>query len=55
MLPRPVAPGRFTMITRRCTQRQLLLRPDPETNQIFLYVLGLAAQRTGVDVILPSA
>ena len=55
MQPRPVVPGRFTMITRRCTQRQLLLRPDPETNQIFLYVLGLAAQRTGVAVILPSA
>ena len=39
------------MITRRCTQRQYLLRPDPDTNQIYLYVLGLAAQRTGVKLI----
>lgn len=42
------------MTTRRCTQRQFLLQPDPETNQIFLYVLALAAQRSEVDVILPS-
>ena len=42
------------MITRRCTQRQLLLRPDDEVNQIILYVMVLAAQLTGVLVILPS-
>ena len=42
------------MITRRCTQRQFLLRPDAITNQTFLYVLALAAERTGVEVILPS-
>ena len=39
------------MITRRCTQRQYLLQPDPEVNQIYLYVLGVAAQRTGVGLI----
>ncbi|HVV82236.1 MAG TPA: hypothetical protein VHE35_04125 [Kofleriaceae bacterium] len=38
------------MVTRRCTQRQFVLRPDPEVNQIFLYVLGLAAARTGVEL-----
>ena len=54
MLPRAVVPGRCSMITRRCTQRQFLLRPDAETNQIYLYVLALAAQRTAVDVILPA-
>jgi hypothetical protein len=31
------------------------LRPDEETNQTFLYALALAAKRTGVDVVLPSA
>ena len=39
------------MVTRRTTQRQFLLRPDEETNQTYLYVLGLAAERTGVDLI----
>ena len=39
------------MITRRVSQRQFVLRPDPEVNQIYLYVLGLAAQRTGVELI----
>ena len=43
------------MITRRCTQRQYLLRPDEELNQIYLYVLGLAAQRSGVEVIHATA
>jgi putative transposase len=39
------------MITRRCTQRMLLLRPDEETNQTYLYVLGLAAERAKTDLI----
>jgi putative transposase len=39
------------MVTRRCTQRQFLLRPDTETTNAFLYCLGLAAQRTGMEVI----
>lgn len=43
------------MITRRCTQRQLLLRPDAQTNNAFTYCLAEAAQRFGIDVILPSA
>ena len=30
MLPRQVLPGQFYMVTRRCTQRQFLLRPDRE-------------------------
>ena len=54
-LPREVIPGRFYMVTRRCTQRQLLLRPDPETNNAFIYCLADAAQRFGIDVLLPSA
>ena len=41
------------MLTRRCTQRQFLLRPDPVTNAVFLYCLAEAALRFGIVVILP--
>jgi putative transposase len=54
-LPRPVVPGCFYMITRRCTQRQFLMRPDEETNNAFTYCLAEAAGRFGIDVILPVA
>lgn len=53
-LPREILPGRFYMITRRCTQRQFLLRPDAETNNAFLYCLAEAAARFRVEVILPA-
>jgi putative transposase len=39
------------MVTRRCTQRQFLLRPDPETTNAFLYCLGLAAGRAHMKVV----
>jgi len=39
------------MVTRRCTQRQYLLRPDRETNNAFIYCLAVAAQRHPIDVI----
>ena len=54
-LPRQVIPGRFYMVTRRCTQRLFLLRPDAETNNAFLYCLAEAAHRCGIDVLLPCA
>jgi REP element-mobilizing transposase RayT len=54
-LPREVLPGRFYMITRRCTQRQFLLRPDKETNNAFLYCLADAAQRCNIAVLLTCA
>ncbi|HWO24224.1 MAG TPA: hypothetical protein VNO30_36020 [Kofleriaceae bacterium] len=54
-LPREVIPGRFYMVTRRCTQRQFLLRPDEETNNTFLYCLAEAAQRYRIDVLLTCA
>ncbi|MCC6355521.1 MAG: hypothetical protein IT577_16655, partial [Verrucomicrobiae bacterium] len=38
--PRQILPGQLYLVTRRCTQRQLLLRPDETTTQIFLYTLG---------------
>ncbi len=55
MLPRQVLPRQFYLVTRRCTQRQFLLRPDPETNNAFTYALIEAAQRTQIDVLLPCA
>lgn len=50
--PRPVVPDTFLFVTRRCTQRQFLLRPDDETNNAFVYCLAEAAQRFDIDVIL---
>src|SRR4029077_540327 len=41
--------------TRRCTQRQFLLRPDDETNNAFIYCLIEAALRYGIEVLLPCA
>ena len=55
MLPRQVLPRQFYLITRRCTRRQFLLRPDAVTNNAFLYCLINAALRTEVDVLLPCA
>ena len=43
------------MITRRCTQRQFLLRPDRATNNAFVYCLAVAALRTGVRVLFTAA
>ena len=39
------------MVTRRCTQRQFLLRPDREMNNAFVYCLGVASDRTGTDIL----
>jgi putative transposase len=52
--PRPVFPDTFPFITRRCTQRQFLLRPDEETNNAFIYCMAIAAERYQIDVILPQ-
>jgi REP element-mobilizing transposase RayT len=54
-LPRQIIAGRFYMVTRRCTQRQFLLRPDRETNNAFIYCLAEAAQRFDIDVLLCCA
>jgi REP element-mobilizing transposase RayT len=37
-------------VTRRCAQRQFLLRPSQATNAVFLYVLAVAARRFGIRV-----
>jgi len=54
-VPRQVLPGRFIKITRRCTQRQFLLRPDEETNNAFIYCLAEASARFEIDIIASSA
>jgi REP element-mobilizing transposase RayT len=48
--PRQVLEGATYLVTRRCAQRQFLLKPGRTTNEVFLYVLALAAQRYGVQV-----
>jgi REP element-mobilizing transposase RayT len=53
MLPRQVLPRQFYLITRRCSRREFLLRPDPATNNAFLYCLIDAALRYEIDVLLP--
>lgn len=51
-LPRQILPNQFYMITRRCTQRMMLLRPDAEFNALFEYCLAVAAARYEILVIL---
>ncbi|MEO8899932.1 MAG: hypothetical protein ABI627_00275 [Polyangiaceae bacterium] len=47
-VPRQIIPGRFYLVTRRCTHRQFLLRPSRLTNQIVRYSLALAASQSGI-------
>ena len=46
--PRQVLPGASYLVTRRCAQRQLLLRPSKTSNQVFLFLLAVAARRYGM-------
>jgi putative transposase len=48
--PRQVLPGATYLVTRRCTQRQFLLRPGKLVNEVFLFVLALAARRFGIRI-----
>jgi putative transposase len=54
-LPRQVLSGAYYMITRRCTQRQFLLRPDRATNNAYLYCLIEAALRFQIDLVIMCA
>src|SRR5690242_7993744 len=47
---RQVIPGRTYFISRRCTQRQMFLRPNGTVNQIVEYCLAEAAERFGVTL-----
>src|SRR5262245_6742622 len=49
--PRQVLPDRTYFLTRRCTQREFLLRPDAITTGIFLYCLAIAAKVFSIELI----
>jgi putative transposase len=49
--PRQIIPGRVYLVTRRCTQREFLLRPDDETNNAFQYCLAFAAERSQIGIV----
>jgi putative transposase len=46
--PRQVLAGTVYLVTRRCAQREFLLKPTALTTAIFKYVLAVAARRYGV-------
>ena len=48
--PRQILAGATYLVTRRCAQRQFLLRPSKTVNEVFLYVLAVAAARFGILV-----
>jgi REP element-mobilizing transposase RayT len=48
--PRQVLPNTTYLVTRRCSQRQFLLRPSRTTNEVFGYLLAVAGRRYGVLV-----
>lgn len=48
--PRQVLPGVTYLVTRRVSQRQLLLRPSAASRAIFLFVLAVAARRYGIRI-----
>jgi REP element-mobilizing transposase RayT len=48
--PRQVLPGATYLVSRRCSQRQFLLKPTRSTNDVFLYLLAVAASRYDVEV-----
>ncbi|MDJ0762513.1 MAG: hypothetical protein QNJ97_05935 [Myxococcota bacterium] len=49
-LPRRIIPNTTYLVTRRCTQRQFLLKPTKLNTNIFTYCLAIAAQNSGVLV-----
>jgi REP element-mobilizing transposase RayT len=48
--PRQILPGRSYLVSRRCSERRFFLRPEKQTNDVFLYVLAAAARRYDVSV-----
>jgi REP element-mobilizing transposase RayT len=48
--PRQLLPGATYLVTRRCAQRQFLLRPSKLVNQLVGYLLAVAARRFGIQV-----
>ena len=54
-LPRAIIPGRRYLITRRCSERRFLMRPDRETNNAFVYCMALAARKSKVSIVCVGA
>ncbi len=50
MQPRRILPDATYLITRRCSERRFLLRPEEKVNRAVLYCLAYAAAETGVEV-----
>jgi putative transposase len=48
--PRQLLPNSMYLVTRRCTQRQFLIKPSKRVNQVFTYLLAVAAKRYKVEV-----
>lgn len=48
--PRQILPGTAYLVTRVCAQRRYFLRPCTSTNQLFLYLLAVAAERFCIRV-----
>jgi putative transposase len=53
--PRQILPGQTYLITRRCSRREYLLRPDADTNAVFEYCLAEAAAKHGIGLIAWTA
>lgn len=49
-LPRPIHPGTTYLVSRRCVQRQFLLRPNDEVNRIIEFCLAYEIARHGLVV-----
>ncbi len=48
--PRPVFKGSTYLVSRRCTQRQFLLRPSRVVDDVMKYGVAVAAQKYGVRI-----
>jgi len=49
--PRQIQPGRYYLITRRCSQRQFLLRPGKATNAVFEFLLAESAKLFSIEIV----
>ncbi len=49
-VPRQILPGTTYLVTRRCSERRFFLRPSKKTNDIFRYVLAVAANRFDIKI-----
>ena len=50
-LPREILPDRYYLLTRRCADRQFLLRPGKITNAVFEFLLAEAAALFSIEIV----